>query len=169
MTTRNEVQFTKDLPNRKIIVTRHFEGTVDQVWRAWTEKELLDQWWAPKPWRAETKTMDFKNGGHWLYAMAGPDNERHWCISEYSAIQAREGFKALSTFCDDKGNKNQDMPGMHWKNEFKPAPGGSKVTIEITFDNDEDISKILEMGFQEGFSSALENLDELLGTQAGRH
>ena len=53
----------KDLPNKKITVTRHFNAPLDQVWKAWTESELLDQWWAPKPFKAETKFMDFKVGG----------------------------------------------------------------------------------------------------------
>ena len=40
---------TKDLANKKIFVVREFEGTPEQVWQAWTESELLDKWWAPKP------------------------------------------------------------------------------------------------------------------------
>lgn len=169
MTNKNQLQFVKDLPNRKITVTKHFDGTLDQVWKAWTEKDLLDQWWAPKPWRTETMTMDFGNGGHWLYAMVGPDNSRNWCIAEYSDVQPRKSFSALSAFCDEKGNRNYGFPGMNWKNEFQSAHDGTDVTVEITFDKDEDISKILEMGFQEGFTSALGNLDEILGKQVGRN
>lgn len=168
MTTKHQMQFVKDLQNKKITVTRHFDGTADQVWKAWTEKELLDRWWAPRPWKTETEAMNFRNGGNWLYAMVGPDNTRHWCTSEYSAIHPREGFKSLAMFCDENGNKNYDFPAMHWDNKFQPMPDGTKMSIEITFDKDADISKILEMGFEEGFTSALGNLDELLREQVGR-
>jgi len=169
MTTNNQMQFVKDLPNKKITVTRYFNGTADQVWKAWTEKEMLDQWWAPKPWKTETKTMDFKNGGSWLYAMAGPDGSKHWCISEFEGIHPGESFKAHSTFCDEKGNKSDDLPGMNWKNEFRAENGLTKMTVEITFDKDTEIDKILEMGFEQGFTAALGNLDELMGKRVGRN
>ena len=61
--TRN-VLVNKDVAGKKITVEREFEASVEDVWRAWTEKELLDQWWAPKPYKARTKTIDFREGGH---------------------------------------------------------------------------------------------------------
>ncbi len=77
MIDTHELQIVKDLPKRKITVTRHFDASPELVWRAWTESELLDQWWAPQPWKAETKFLSFKVGGYWLYAMVGPDNSKH--------------------------------------------------------------------------------------------
>ncbi len=59
--------FTKDVANNKMFITREFAGTVEDVWKAWTDPKLLDQWWAPKPWKAETKSMDFREGGRWVY------------------------------------------------------------------------------------------------------
>ena len=55
MTIHNNIHVIKDLPNNRLIVVRDFDAPVDLVWRAWTESELLDLWWAPKPWRAQTK------------------------------------------------------------------------------------------------------------------
>jgi uncharacterized protein YndB with AHSA1/START domain len=60
----------------QLIVTREFDANSDLVWKAWTTAELLDQWWAPKPYRAETKSLDFREGGVWLYAMVSPENEK---------------------------------------------------------------------------------------------
>lgn len=70
--------FTVDKENKTIHVARRFDAEVPLVWQAWTTPELLDQWWGPEPWRAETKSMDFRVGGHWLYAMVGPEGEKHW-------------------------------------------------------------------------------------------
>ncbi|MDB5149731.1 MAG: hypothetical protein JWQ57_3751, partial [Mucilaginibacter sp.] len=61
--TNNEAVFTKDLQNKKINVVRTFNAPLNLVWQAWTESDILDQWWAPKPYRAETKLMDFREGG----------------------------------------------------------------------------------------------------------
>ncbi|WP_257867923.1 SRPBCC domain-containing protein [Flavobacterium sp. J372] len=64
--------FNVNKENKTIIITREFAAGVALVWKAWTTPELLDQWWGPQPWRAETKSMDFTEGGYWLYAMVGP-------------------------------------------------------------------------------------------------
>ena len=66
MIINKETLYTKDVANNKMTVVRQFDAPVEQVWRAWTESELLDQWWAPLPWKAKTKKMDFREGGSWL-------------------------------------------------------------------------------------------------------
>jgi len=165
MTTKNKMQMVKDLPNKKITVTRQFDAAPDLVWRAWTEKELLDQWWAPKPWRAETKTMNFTEGGHWLYAMVGPDNTKHWSKVDFIKISPEKSFEAIDSFTDEHGNKTNDLPGMHWKNQFLADGEGTKVLVEITFNSLSDLEKIIEMGFEAGFSAALGNLEQYLSTQ----
>jgi uncharacterized protein YndB with AHSA1/START domain len=166
MIPNNQREFIKDLPNKKIIVTRHFSAPVEDVWRAWTESELLDQWWAPKPWRAETKTMTFKVGGYWLYAMVGPDNEKNWCKVEYKAINKNKSFQYSDMFCDENGNKISDFPSMSWNNNFYATHTGSTVIIEITFATVAELEKVIEMGIEPGFTAALVNLDELFQTKA---
>ena len=51
---------------------------------------------------------------------------------------------------------------MFWNGDFSPVGDATRVTIEITFDSEEDMEKIIEMGFKEGFAAAHKNLDELL-------
>ncbi len=48
--------FSVDKENNTVEVQREFEGGLPLVWSAWTTPELLDQWWGPEPWRAETKS-----------------------------------------------------------------------------------------------------------------
>ena len=70
------MNFTVDKANKKINVERAFAAPLKKAWAAWTQAELLDQWWAPKPWKAQTKSMDFKVGGRWIYSMTGPDGTK---------------------------------------------------------------------------------------------
>lgn len=160
--TLNPTEIVKDLPNKKLTITRTFEATPDLVWRTWTEKELLDQWWAPKPWKAETKTLDFKEGGSWLYAMVGPANEKHWAKADYDKINPQKSFDITEYFCDEQGTKNSELPTMRWKNQFKPTSSGTTVIIEISFTKENDMKTIMEMGFEAGFTAALGNLEEYL-------
>jgi uncharacterized protein YndB with AHSA1/START domain len=162
MITKHQTNITKDLTNKKLRVVREFDAPIHQVWQAWTESHLLDQWWAPKPWKAQTKTMDFREGGHWLYAMVGPDGAQTWCRADYKTIDPEKGFTVVDAFCDENGKATTDFPSMHWKNEFFQTPAGTRVEVEITFSSEADLEKIIEMGFKEGFTAALTNLDELL-------
>lgn len=52
-------EFTIDKENKTIYIKREFDAALPLIWNAFTKSEMLDQWWAPKPWKAKTKTMDF--------------------------------------------------------------------------------------------------------------
>ena len=162
---KNETVFIKDLQNRKITVERAFNARLELVWKAWTTSEILDQWWAPKPYRAETKTMDFREGGFWLYCMVGPKGDTSWCKENFKQITYQELITNFVFFCDEKGIENKEFPTMYWKKEFSRNDSGTTVAIEITYDRVEDMEKILSMGFQEGFTMGLTNLDQYLSTQ----
>ncbi|MDQ3073423.1 MAG: SRPBCC domain-containing protein, partial [Bacteroidota bacterium] len=71
MTSNHQTKIQKDAKNNRLQITREFAAPVEQVWNAWTNSEILDLWWAPKPWKTETKSMNFSVGGRWLYSMAG--------------------------------------------------------------------------------------------------
>jgi uncharacterized protein YndB with AHSA1/START domain len=162
MSTIKETIYTKDLSNKKVMVVRDFDAPVSQVWQAWTNQQLLDEWWAPKPWKAKTKSMDFREGGTWLYSMVGPDGSESFCRADYHTIEVEKNFTASDSFCDEHGEPTNELPRMNWRNTFIPTNKGTRVEIEITFANIEDLEKIMEMGFKEGFAAAHGNLDELL-------
>lgn len=157
-----ETLISKDAANKKLKVVREFDAPVEKVWKAWTETELLDQWWAPRPWKANTQSMDFREGGTWQYYMEGPDGSRHYCRADYETIVPNKSFVGLDAFCDENGKINDDFPRMHWKCVFSKSDSGTKVDVEITFATEADMEKIIEMGFKEGFTAAHGNLDELL-------
>jgi uncharacterized protein YndB with AHSA1/START domain len=164
MITQKQTLVSKDAANKKLVVVREFDAPLEKVWQAWTESNLLDKWWAPKPWKAETKNMDFREGGTWLYCMVGPEGPGIWCRVDFKTINKNKSFTAVDTFCDEEGNITTDFPAMQWKNVFSRTDAGTKVVVEINFKEEADIQKILEMGFEEGFTAALGNLDELLET-----
>jgi uncharacterized protein YndB with AHSA1/START domain len=160
------MDFSVDKESKKIKVKREFSAPISKVWAAWTESHLLDQWWAPKPWKARTKTMDFREGGYWLYAMVGPDGTEHWSRADYKSITPLKSFSAQDAFCDEDGNINPNLPRSFWTNEFSETSNSTTiVSIETAYDDLSDLEKVIEMGVKEGLSAALENLDELLSSR----
>jgi uncharacterized protein YndB with AHSA1/START domain len=158
------MNFEVDKQKKRIVVQREFAATRDKVWAAWTRQDLLDRWWAPSPWKARTGSMDFSEGGYWLYAMVGPEGEEHWARADYQTISPPDSFTAKDSFCDADGNIDDTLPKNYWNVRFIDQNETTLVEIELSFESLEDLEKIIEMGFQEGFTSGLENLDRLLGT-----
>lgn len=158
----NRTVFTEDLEKKTITVKRTFSAPLDKVWSAWTERELLEQWWGPEPYRAVSKSFDFREGGHWHYYMESPDGDRHWCLVEYKEIQPKERFFASDCFCDEDRNPAPQMPGNDWENQFTADGDQTHVLVTLTFVSAEELQRTMEMGFKEGFSMGLEQLENLL-------
>lgn len=159
---KHEAVFTKDTQSKQIKVVRSFNAALQKVWDAWTKSELLDKWWAPRPWVAVTKSMDFREGGKWFYYMQGPEGEKHFCYLNYKEIDTNNYFTSTDGFCDEEENPNTEFPTMDWKVSFAGDGAATMVNIIISFKKEDDMKAILDMGFEEGFTMGLNNLDELL-------
>lgn len=147
---------------RTITVERSFDAPLDPVWAAWTEADILCQWWAPKPYVCVVTGLDLRAGGRWSYHMKGPEGDCHYCFFDYEEVRPKHYFSGRDGFCDEAGTINMEMPRSKWENHFSERDGGTLVRIVIHFDTAEDIERIIAMGFKEGFTAGLEQLAELL-------
>jgi uncharacterized protein YndB with AHSA1/START domain len=154
--------FSVNKENNTITVTREFAAEIPLVWDAYTKSELLDQWWAPKPWKAKTKTMDFREGGHWHYAMVGPAGEEHWGLSKYKKIQPQKQYTGSDVFADADAKMNPDLPQSDFEVSFSNKGENTLVQFHIMYGDLAQLEATIQMGFKEGLGMAMENLDALL-------
>jgi uncharacterized protein YndB with AHSA1/START domain len=154
---------------KTIHVKREFNANLELVGQAWTTAEMLDRWWAPAPLRNQTKYMDFRESGYWLYTMLNENGERIklndeeiWAKWSYISIADKKSFTAKDGFCDENGTMNKVYPQNLWETKFVEANNRVLVTITSTFDKLEDLEQTIEMGFKEGFTMGLSQLEELL-------
>lgn len=154
--------FTKDFENKRVTIEREFNASRSRVWHAWTDAAELEKWWAPLPYKALTGSFEFREGGHWHYYMLSPEGEKTWCYVGYESIDAEKSFSASDGFCDENMILSPNMPHMLWRNEFEEHDGKTKMTVEVTFASSADLQKIVGMGFEEGFTMGLNQLEELL-------
>jgi uncharacterized protein YndB with AHSA1/START domain len=155
-----QFDFIVDKSTNSVFINREFNAEQSLVWDAFTKQELLDQWWAPKPFLSKTKFMDFKVGGRRFYAMVSPDGQEHWAIQKYTSISPKTNFKMFNAFADK--DENPQLPGSDWDFNFSEQSDVTKVSITIYNDSLERMEKMIEMGFQEGFTTTLNELEELL-------
>lgn len=157
--------FTVDKDTATIHITREFDADLDLVWDAFTKAEILDQWMGPKPWRVQTKEMDFREGGRWLYTMISPENVStgRWSLAEFVEIQPKSSFTTKNSFSDENGNPiDTGFTFSMTKNSFKA--GAEKTTVQIAkkMASLSELEQFVAMGYKEGFAMSLANLDEYL-------
>lgn len=152
--------FTVDKSKNTVFVSKEFAAGLSLVWDAFTKQEILDQWWAPKPFESKTKVMEFKVGGRRFYAMVSPEGQEMWQLQQYSSITPKTNFKFLSVFADK--DENPHLPGSNWDLNFNEENGITKVSISIYNESLERMEKMIEMGFKEGFTMTLNELTNVL-------
>ena len=158
--------FTLDKSKKTGFINREFDADLSLVWDAFTKQEILDQWWAPKPFASKTKVMNFKVGGRRFYAMVSPEGQERWSIQKYTSISPKTNFKFLNAFADK--DENPELPGSEWDLSFSEENGKTKVSISIYNESLERMEKMIEMGFKEGFMMTLKSLQDVLATLSGK-
>lgn len=155
-----EMEFIVDKEAKTVTITKEFAAELALVWDAYTKAELLDQWWAPKPFASRTKVMDFEVGGRRFYAMVSPEGGERWAVQKYTSITPKTNFKFYNTFAD--ADENLELPGSDWNLNFSEQNGMTKVYISIYNESLERLERMIEFGFREGTMAQLNNLEELL-------
>ncbi len=90
-----------------VIVTRIFDATVDEVWRAWSDPEYVMRWWGAAGFTSPSAEMDFRVGGVSLVCMRAPEEYGHQEIYNtwsYTRIDLHERIEFVSNFADEGGN-----------------------------------------------------------------
>jgi len=163
----NNFVFEPDSTARKIHIAREFNAPIEKVWKAWTDPEILDKWWGPKPSRIETKIMDFRVGGTWQFAMVTPQGQKHWLYAEFTAIENGKSISTKALFFDGEGNPVNSGPNWFRDTKFSTIDGNrTKVDIEINFEEETTFERFTSNGyFKEGTAIGYNQLDELLASE----
>lgn len=162
MTVNLQFDFLVDKEKNTITIKREFAAKRQLVWDCYTKSELLDRWFAPKPLTTKTRSMDFREGGLWHYAMVEPNGQEYWGRMDYQTIQAIDYYTALDGFCDDTGALNPQLPRSQWKVSFSDQATHTLVETVVSYASAEAIQQVINMGLKDGMTSTLERLDELL-------
>jgi len=156
------MEFIVNKETKTVTITKEFDAGLSLVWDAYTTAELLDQWWAPKPFASRTKVMDFTVGGKRFYAMISPEGVERWVLQKYTSITPKTNFKLFNTFAD--ADENVELPGSDWDLNFNEQDRKTTVHVSIYNESLERLERMIEFGFVEGTEAQLKNLEELLAT-----
>jgi uncharacterized protein YndB with AHSA1/START domain len=165
----DNVKVTKDVENKALIMEATFDAPKEKLWKAYTTKELFEQWWGPQGWQTTAKEFDFRPGGRVHYGMKCVDEnqgewfgQESWGITEINTVDEMNSYMATDHFADAEGNMNADMPTLTLSVEFKEAEGKTTVINKAIAESVEQLEQLVKMGMAEGFSSQLGRLEALM-------
>src|SRR6187431_559465 len=145
MNNNSLFDFAVDKSTKTVSINMEFDADQSLVWDAFTKPEILDQWYAPKPFQSKTKYMDFKVGGRRFYAMVGPDGQESWALQTYKSISPKTNYKIFNVFADK--DENPQLPGSDWNLTFTEENGRTKVNISIYNESLERMERLMD-GFK---------------------
>ncbi|MBI5973229.1 SRPBCC family protein [Staphylococcus caledonicus] len=153
---------TIEVKDNKIIFTRTFDAPINEVFKAYTTKELFEQWFHPQG--AKTKVFKFNavEGGEAFFAIETSEHTSY-TLTEYKTIDQPNHIEYLDFFATPQGEKDTRLPGMQVYLDFD-AQGDERTTITSTsvFPTKEAAEGALNMGVEAGMNATLDQLDTLL-------
>ena len=141
----------------------HYQARPEQVFSAWSNAEVLGQWFGPQSHQCKVEKYDFNQGGKYRIRMI-PLNEDHSCSGE-----ANEDSVCAGQFVEIKHNEKIIMT-FNWV-EGGADMGETLLSIELTEKNkgtelvlthERLPNNDLRNAHEEGWTSSLECLDTFL-------
>ena len=144
----------KDPAARTMTITSQFDAPVERLWQLWADPRQLERWWGPPSHPATVVDHDLRPGGKVTYFVIGPDGER---IDGWWRVVAVDAPRSLDFEMGGSG-----MPPVVVHVGFDERADGARMTIETRFASNDVMAQLLSMGFDEGMSTAVAQIDDVL-------
>lgn len=154
-------------PTLDLVIERTIAVAPERVWAAWTEPELLKQWFTPAPWKTVDVDIDLRPGGRCVTTMESPEGDRYPNAGCYLQVETNRLLVFTSVMTDDfrpvaPANGAGDL-GFTARIELEPTPdGGTRYRAVAMHASEEGCRQHAEMGFAEGWNAALDQLVALV-------
>jgi uncharacterized protein YndB with AHSA1/START domain len=158
--------YTPD-PHLDLVLERTIAVPPGRVWAAWTEPELLMQWFTPAPWKTVACELDLRPGGRCSTTMESPEGERFPNVGCYLQLIPEQLLVFTSVLGENfrpvvASNGAGDLP-FTARIELSPTDDGGTYYRAIALHADRSGSEQHEqMGFHHGWGAALDQLVALM-------
>jgi len=146
--------------DRELVLTRLINAPREKVYRAWTDPELLKQWFAPKPYTTPIVEVDVRPGGSAYIVMRGPDGKDMPNRGVYLEVVPNE--KLVSTDAYVKAWEPSEKPFMTLILTFEDEGGKTRYTARVRHWTVADREAHEKMGFHGGWSLCTDQLEALV-------
>ena len=144
----------------ELSLVRIINAEPEKVFRAWTEPDLLKQWFTPKPWTVASAELDVRPGGTNLIVMCSPEGQEYPNRGVY--LEVVKNQRLVMTDAYTSAWVPSDKPFMTAIITFEDEAGKTRYTARALHWNAEDRKAHEEMGFHEGWGKATDQLAALV-------
>lgn len=136
------------------------------VWRCWTEPQLLAQWFAPQSWTTEVKTLEQRPGGASHIVMRGPNGEESEGVGIFLEAVPEQRLVFTNAFTSGWIPSSQPavVPFMTTIIEMSDESGKTRYIVRALHWTEEARKQHEEMGFHEGWAQTAGQLEALART-----
>ncbi len=148
-------------PALDLVLERTIAVSPERVWAAWTQPELLMQWFTPAPWKTVAADLDVRPGGRFATTMESPEGEQYPSTGCYLQVEPNRLLVFTSVLSDDyrpvpPSNGAGDM-AFTGRIEIEPtADGGTRYRAIGIHPDEASCKRHDEMGFHHGWGAALD-------------
>lgn len=146
--------------DRELILTRIIDAPREKIFQAWTDPELLKQWFAPLPWTTPHAETDVRPGGMSLIVMRGPDGKDFPNSGVY--LEVIENERLVFTDAYTKAWEPSEKPFMTVILTFENQNGKTKYTARVRHWSVADREMHETMGFHQGWGQCADQLAALV-------
>jgi len=147
--------------DRELVLTRIINAPREKVYDAWTQPELMKQWFTPRPWTTPVVETDVRPGGASLIVMRGPDGNEFPNRGVYLEVVPNERLVFTDAYA--KAWEPSEKPFMTVMLTFEDAGDGkTKYTARARHWTVADREAHEKMGFHPGWNKATDQLEALL-------
>jgi uncharacterized protein YndB with AHSA1/START domain len=157
MSEKVEIQPNSD---RELVLCRIINAPPEKVFQAWTKPELLQQWFAPKPWTASNVQTDVRPGGSNSMTMKSPEGQEFPSSGVYLEVVPNQ--KLVFTDAYTKAWEPSQKPFMTVTLTFEDQGGKTKYTARVRHWSIEDCKQHEAMGFHQGWGQCADQLEEVV-------
>jgi uncharacterized protein YndB with AHSA1/START domain len=152
----------KPSSDRELVLERTIDAPPELVFRAWTEPELLKQWFAPLPWTTPHADLEVRPGGGSLVVMRDPQGNDYPNRGVYLEVVQNE--KLVFTDAYTEGWEPSEKPFFTGILTFEDIGGKTKYTARARHWTAADREAHEKMGFHEGWGKCADQLAQVLAT-----
>ena len=154
-------------PALDLVLERTIDVPPALVWKAWTTPELMVQWFTPAPWKTVSCEVDLRPGGIFKTVMESPEGQRMdhdpGCILE--VVHERKLVWTSALGPGYRPSKTPESPLAFFFTaiiSIEAHGTGSRYTATVIHTDEAGAARHREMGFHEGWGSALDQLVALM-------
>jgi uncharacterized protein YndB with AHSA1/START domain len=150
--------------DREVVIERVFDAPRDRVYAAFTDPELIPQWWGRYEDTTTVDKLDVTPGGEWRFVTeSSKDGEKHAFRGAFREVVPPERIVWTFEWEGMKGYVSVETVA------FEDLGEQTRVTSTSLFFTTEERDGMLESGMEKGLNETYARLDELLAKTDSGH